>query len=337
MTSDQPDGAARRFCTSCGTPLTPGNAFCTGCGAAAAGPAAGTGEPIAAPDPTQVIPPVTPPSTPAPSTPAPSTQAPSPEPVWSTPAAPVGAPAEPEVLAPAPAGRPGRRRTPLLVGLVLMLVLAGGGGVAAWLLSGGDDEARETVGAGSDVTLSPAEPTESTAPSGSAVTPEPSPSTSASDEASPSASGSATTVTCWDGGSASKPTSCGAPKGIEGIVWLFRSIDADQCVAENFTEDRDTYTCSREPIKINFSDWRRFTTAERYYSKKLGKTPEAVEPEGLVRWVGLAPSGQWNGAMVYRDLKWGVSLYADTQAEVVAALDALGARPASEYFGIVSP
>lgn len=291
---------SRRFCTSCGTSLTAGTAFCTSCGAAA----------------------------------APRAYAPVPPTAY--------APASVPVPATGPSGQPptGRRRGPAVLLVVLVvLVLAAGGAGAAWFVLGSEDEgtavtATDAVAATTSPSPAPEDDASGTAdasPSSDTTT------ENAEPTVSPSPVAAAPSVQCWDGTTAGRPVACGAPTAAAGLDWLFRGLNSNQCGAPVSNLARTIYYCADQPVTIHVSEWGSYTAGSSYYNDNLGGPPSQIGDTGRVEWFGVAPrAGTYKAAVMWQGKKWGVTVYAYTEAEVRSAIAALRMRPVSEYHGVTS-
>lgn len=307
----------RPFCTSCGERRPPGTGFCTLCGAPAAAPPARGTAPAGA-----------------------MTQAPADhasQPTWVQPAVPQAAgwddpPPDPSAVPHPGWDRPVRRRRGraiLAAVLLTALVAAGSGGAAWWLLR--EDEAVAAIDRPAPAPAVSGQTTTSPSPTGSASAfPTPGPLTPSGSPTTPSASPS---VSCWDGSTAVTTADCGEPKGLAGLQWLFRGIDATDCVQAAVASDRTIYSCGDEPLKINFSHWRDHKSALRYYKRNTGGTAISVG-NGIMVIEGIAPnSGEFKTAVLYEGQRWGATLYSSDPSSLPPVIAGLQMRPGRQYAG----
>jgi len=141
------------------------------------------------------------------------------------------------------------------------------------------------------------------------------------------------TVACWDGSAAVAAIDCGEPQGLAGLQWLFRGIDATDCVQTADAGDRTIYSCGDEPLKINFSHWRDHESARTYYQQNTGGTPVSVG-SGILVIEGVAPNtGEFKTAVLYDGGRWGATLYSFDPSSLPPAIAGLQMRPGRQYAG----
>lgn len=323
-------------CSHCGTPSVHADQrFCGNCGGDLAAATRPGGEPPPAyHPPARVTGPLFA-DDPSTTRPAPGGQQP-PPPVPAYAAMPPQQPA-PVPQPPLPAyddGRRNRRRTPVLLLAVAALVAAliGAGGVV--LLFGNDDDDRasdtsaEDRGDGVDAT------TDTTTDEGEATT---------TTTATESENAEPASYRCWHGGPpVTRLVDCAPPSGAAGLAWVFPSSDESTCSPSVGVQRAAEVDCSPlvdgDPVRFHYSEWRSRTALENYYG---GNTVATIASPGgrgdltAARVESRASDVGYKVAVYYADSTavWSVTIYAADEAQYLAAVDLLEARPFRQLRG----
>jgi hypothetical protein len=219
-----------------------------------------------------------------------------------------------------------RRRTSLAVAL-LAAALA-----VAFVVTRGADRGQ----AGSSGDSDPAAiPTRSSSPSS---TPSPTPSSPSSSPSEPSSSiSSASGWACWNGTQTATRAECPAPSGVDGLAWVFPSLDLDQC---------DEGAAGAWSCRVTDSatvTYRGLPSVRRGIARYAQIVPGDLLPanqSGNDRflWCATRPDaqGDWLIAVMYADEPWAVEVKATSLAKAKKALGTVEFRDAAQLRALSS-
>ena len=215
----------------------------------------------------------------------------------------------------------GRRGWALVgVGVVVAAILVGVGFVLAMSLSSDEPTASsaqatetpdtESNDPGDDQQRDPDESSSATSPTPtSQATVQPSPTPSADDK----------TIRCWDGMSSADVAGCSTPTGVAGLRWVvpgfaFAEENCDMRSVRLAATHRHHYNCpydGTDNVRFNFSEFDSPEWGVRYHDDRAGTSSY---PQGeFLRWDYLTGSGEYKTALLYRNGRWGVTIYSYDQ------------------------
>ncbi len=327
-------------CSHCGTPsVRAEQRFCAGCGSdLAAATQPGVEPPPAYHPPARVTGPLfadDPSTRSAPGGPLP----PPPVPAYAAmpPQQPAAAPQPP--LPAYDDGRRDRRRTSVLLLVVAALVAALIGAAGVVLLFGNDDDDRASDTSAEDrgdkIDATTEATTDATTDDGGATT--------ATATATDSENAEPASFRCWHGGPlVTRPVDCAPPTGQAGLAWVFPSSDESTCSPSVAVQRAAEVDCSPlvdgDPVRFHYSEWRSREALENYYG---GNTVATIASPGgrgdltAARVASRASDVGYKVAVYYADSTalWSVTIYAADEAQYLAAVGLLEARPFGQLRG----
>ncbi|CAN5577732.1 hypothetical protein BH11ACT8_BH11ACT8_32250 [soil metagenome] len=135
------------------------------------------------------------------------------------------------------------------------------------------------------------------------------------------------TVTCWNGAAKQSTSACPPLKGQAAFEWVFPGLDFAGC-RPAFGAGRTYFDCVDDTgVQYTVSRWVTSAAGRAHYTGTPGGEARSV-PGDLLRWDGF--DTRVKAALMYADLPWGITVYADSSAGVDDAIDALRMRPIAQ-------
>lgn len=129
-------------------------------------------------------------------------------------------------------------------------------------------------------------------------------------------------VTCWDGTETAAYSDCTAPRGVEGLAWVFPSFRPGEldCVDEIERNPRLNrpvmHTCEARiggrPVRISYSEVTGFRPALRFLDDLHGqdrRSAGTLDDVQVVRWAASPTSdGGWTASVMLKSLPYAVTV-----------------------------
>jgi len=161
--------------------------------------------------------------------------------------------------------------------------------------------------------------------------------------ASGDASGAGIEAQCWNGESAAAVAECSSPTDVAGLRWVFPAWDETDCVPEGAGHASKVVErfCSIQlegggDGQVHYSQWRdRGRMFDHYEAERLGRNLE-VGRSDLVAFAVEGNDQLQKVVVFYRDedAPFAVTVYADSRANLYAAVGRLLIRPFDQLRGL---
>jgi hypothetical protein len=151
------------------------------------------------------------------------------------------------------------------------------------------------------------------------------------------------TAQCWDGEAAAVVTECSVPTDVAGLPWVFPASDYGTCEpgGPGQTTKVVNLSCPMAladggDVELHYSQWRAHDWMVDFYEAvRVGKDLEVGRPD-LVAFPVEGPNQLQKVVLFYRgaDGPFSVTVYADSQADLYAAVGRLIIRPYDQLRGL---
>ncbi len=151
------------------------------------------------------------------------------------------------------------------------------------------------------------------------------------------------TAQCWNGEQAAVVTECSAPTDVAGLAWVFPASDYGTCEpgGPGQTTKVVHLSCPMAladggDVELHYSQWRAHDWMVDFYEAvRVGKDLEVGRPD-LVAFPVEGPNQLQKVVLFYRgaDGPFSVTVYADSQADLYAAVGRLIIRPYDQLRGL---